>query len=128
MILSPTSFHFFFHTYSHKLFLCGTLRVILFVLLLSFILLSAPISFAASKQENEPNLKYASIVIDADTGMVLSQENADRRLHLASLTKIMKMVLVFDALDNKNITQKSRLVASSFGASMPPSKVGLKPK
>jgi len=128
MILSPTSFHFFFHTYSHKLFLCGTLRVILFVLLLSFILLSAPISFAASKQENEPNLKYASIVIDADTGMVLSQENADRRLHPASLTKIITMVLVFDALDNKNITQKSRLVASSFGASMPPSKVGLKPK
>jgi D-alanyl-D-alanine carboxypeptidase len=87
---------------------------------------------AAAKKKNSsnpsPNLKYASIVIDADTGMVLSQDNADRSLHPASLTKIMTMVLVFDALESQKISQNSRLVASSFSTSMPPSKLGLKPR
>lgn len=88
-------------------------------------------AWAAKKKSknapSQPNYKYASIVIDASTGMVLSQENADRSLHPASLTKIMTMALVFDALRSGKITQKTRLVASSHGASMPPSKVGLKP-
>lgn len=75
----------------------------------------------------QPNDKYASIVIDAKTGMVLSQENADRGLHPASLTKIMTMVLVFDAIQSGKITQRTQLVASSKGASMPPSRVGLRP-
>ncbi|HNS43802.1 MAG TPA: serine hydrolase [Alphaproteobacteria bacterium] len=74
-----------------------------------------------------PNLKYASIVIDASTGMVLSQENADRNLHPASLTKIMTMALVFDALDSGKISERTRLIASSHSSSMPPSKVGLRP-
>lgn len=78
-------------------------------------------------QQPQPNNKYASIVIDARTGMVLSQDNADRSLHPASLTKIMTMVLVFDALQSGKITQRSQLIASSKGASMPPSRVGLRP-
>jgi len=90
--------------------------------------LSAPHSaLAAKKKKEEPNTKYASIVIDADSGMVLSQENADHSLHPASLTKIMTMVLLFDALESGKLTQRSRLVASSHAASMPPSKVGLAP-
>lgn len=87
-------------------------------------------ALAASKKKratNGPNMKYASIVIDADTGMVLYQENADRNLHPASLTKIMTMALVFDALDSGKITERTRLTASSHSSSMPPSKVGLKP-
>ncbi len=90
--------------------------------------LSGPnLALAAKKKKEEPNTKYASIVIDADSGMVLSQENADHSLHPASLTKIMTMLLLFDALESGKLTQKSRLVATSHAASMPPSKVGLAP-
>lgn len=110
------------NSYCHILSSCLACRFICFFLIFSLVLTSeAPLSFA------KPNLKYASIVIDANSGMVLSQENADRTLFPASLTKIMTMVLVFDALNAKKITPKTRLVASSHSASMPPSKVGLKP-
>ncbi len=85
-------------------------------------------AFAATKKKSGPNNKYASIVIDAQTGMVLSQDNADRSLHPASLTKMMTMALVFDALNARKISQKTRLTVSSRGASMPPSKIGLSPR
>ncbi len=101
------------------------------LILLSFTLCNifpSASAYAASKKKAEPTDKYASIVIDAATGMVLSQDNADRGLHPASLTKMMTMTLVFDALGAKKISQKTRLTVSSRGASMPPSKVGLKPR
>ncbi|MDY0029649.1 MAG: D-alanyl-D-alanine carboxypeptidase family protein [Pseudobdellovibrionaceae bacterium] len=97
------------------------------ILILGLVFSVSNPALAAKKKKEEPNTKYASIVIDADTGMVLSQENADHSLHPASLTKIMTMVLLFDALENGQLTQKSRLVATSHAASMPPSKVGLAP-
>lgn len=71
--------------------------------------------------------KYAAIVIDAKTGMVLSQDNADRTLHPASLTKMMTMLLVFEALDQGKIRSSSKLVASSNSSNAPPSRAGLKP-
>lgn len=102
-------------------------QILCFFLVFSLVLSGAASCSFAKQKKNQPNLKYASIVIDAGSGMVLSQENADRSLFPASLTKIMTMVLVFDALDARKITPKTRLVASSHSASMPPSKVGIKP-
>lgn len=105
----------------------GFYSLLLIALTLIFSLSGPHSALAAKKKKVEPNTKYASIVIDADTGMVLSQENADHSLHPASLTKIMTMVLLFDALESGKLTQRSRLVVSSHAASMPPSKVGLAP-
>ena len=47
---------------------------------------------------------YADIVIDASTGQVLSQTDADRALYPASLTKLMTLLMTFEALDAKTIT------------------------
>ena len=41
---------------------------------------------------------YAAIVINADTGEVLHEENADDRMHPAGLTKLMTLYVAFDAL------------------------------
>lgn len=78
-----------------------------------------------AKQTNKPNLKYASLVMDAETGVILSSRHADKVLHPASLTKIMTMLLVFEALDRGDITLNTRLRVSKRAAGMIPSKLGL---
>jgi D-alanyl-D-alanine carboxypeptidase len=78
------------------------------------------------KKEQPYEPPYAHIVVDANTGRVISQTNADASLHPASLTKIMTIMMVFDALDSKKIKLNSRVLISSHAAKMPPSKIGLK--
>lgn len=70
--------------------------------------------------------RYASIVVDADTGQVLHAVNADTRNYPASLTKMMTLYMVFDALENGKLTLDQRLPVSKRAAGMPPSKIGLK--
>lgn len=72
------------------------------------------------------NSKYASIVIDADTGQVLRQRNADKRLYPASLTKMMTLYLAFEALERGDFTLDSRLRVSRAAADEPASKLGLR--
>ncbi len=43
---------------------------------------------------------YAAMVMDARSGKVLHTENADTRLHPASLTKMMTLYVVFEAVEN----------------------------
>jgi len=45
--------------------------------------------------------KYASIVVDAKTGEILHATNADTRNYPASLTKMMTLFLVFEALETR---------------------------
>ena len=52
--------------------------------------------FAATTAFSAP---YAAIVIDAETGEVLHEENADERIHPAGLTKLMTLYVAFDAIE-----------------------------
>jgi len=72
------------------------------------------------------NSKYASIVVDADTGQVLRQRNADKRLYPASLTKMMTLYLAFEAIDKGRFSLDSSLKVSSVAAREPASKLGLR--
>lgn len=81
----------------------------------------------AQQQREAPHPANASILIDADTGMIISQSDADRVLYPASLTKLMTLALTFEALDSRKISLSSRVVMTSHAASMPPSKIGLRP-
>src|SRR3546814_1825026 len=67
----------------------------------------------------------ASIVVDADTGQVLHAVNADTRNYPASLTKMMTLYLVFEALEKGTITLDQALPVSKRAAGMAPSKLGL---
>lgn len=73
------------------------------------------------------NPKYAGIVIDAKNGNVLYEANADAQRYPASLTKMMTLYLVFDALDSGRITKSTQIPISNKAASEVPSKLGLKP-
>ena len=70
--------------------------------------------------------RYASIVVDAKTGKILHASNPDRKRYPASLTKMMTLYMVFDALERKNITLNQKLKVSRRAQGMPPSKLGLK--
>ncbi len=73
------------------------------------------------------NPKYAGIVVDAKTGNVLYGENADSLRYPASLTKMMTLYLVFEALESGRITLDTRVPVSARAAAEPPSKLGLRP-
>ncbi len=80
---------------------------------------------AKKKQGSEPNQKYASIVIDAETGAIISQQNADKRLHPASLTKVMTLLLLFEAMEAGNVRLNDKILISQHAANQQPSKLGL---
>jgi D-alanyl-D-alanine carboxypeptidase len=68
---------------------------------------------------------YAAFVMDARTGEVLHARNADTRLHPASLTKMMTLYVVFQAIERGEITLDTNVKISAKAAAEPPSKLGL---
>jgi D-alanyl-D-alanine carboxypeptidase len=71
--------------------------------------------------------RYAAIVVDARTGQALVAANADEHRHPASLTKMMTVYMVFEAVREGRLSMNRRLVMSEEAASRPPSKLGLPP-
>lgn len=70
--------------------------------------------------------RYADLVIEADTGRILSQTNSTAIRHPASLTKMMTLYLAFQALENGVIRLETPLPVSSKAANQSPSKLGLR--
>ena len=68
---------------------------------------------------------YAAIVINAETGEVLHEENANTRLHPAGLTKLMTLYVLFDALETGLIGLDDEVLVSNKAASESPVKLGL---
>lgn len=102
------------------------MRFVSALLILILTLSSAmPDAYATNKKKKAPagNPKYASIVVDAETGVILSQRNADKSLHPASLVKIMTLLMAFEALDAKQITLRDRMPVSTRATQMSPSKI-----
>lgn len=102
--------------------------LILFVF--AFVMVAGPQAAdakARKKQASSENEKYASIVVDAQTGAILSQANPDKILHPASLTKMMTLMLTFEALEKGTLRPTDRIVVSRRAASMSPTKLGLAP-
>ncbi len=83
-----------------------------------WMLVIVPLSAAAAP--------YAAMVMDARSGEVLHSRNADTRLHPASLTKMMTLYVVFEAVENGEIGLDTPVRISKHAASEPPSKLGLK--
>jgi D-alanyl-D-alanine carboxypeptidase (penicillin-binding protein 5/6) len=80
---------------------------------------------AAAGLYNEP--RYAAIVVDASSGEVLYARRADQPRYPASVSKVMSLYLVFEALANGKLHLDDRVVMSENGARQPPSKLGLRP-
>jgi D-alanyl-D-alanine carboxypeptidase len=71
--------------------------------------------------------RYSAIVMEARTGAVLIDAGADEPRYPASLTKMMTLYMVFEALRDGRTQLGSRVVMSENAASQPPSKLGIPP-
>lgn len=94
----------------------GSLPWRLAAFLLPLLLLAAP---GEARQQS-------AIVIDFDSGEVLYADEPDAAAYPASLTKMMTLFLVFDALSEGRLTPDTKLKISARAAAMPPTKLGLK--
>ncbi|MEM7661816.1 MAG: D-alanyl-D-alanine carboxypeptidase family protein [Pseudomonadota bacterium] len=70
--------------------------------------------------------RYASIVVDAETNEVLHARFADDSRYPASLTKVMTLYMLFDALKSGSISIHDQLPVSRFADSQPASDLGLR--
>jgi len=69
--------------------------------------------------------RYAAFVIDAHSKEVLHEDMADESRYPASLTKMMTLYLLFEAIDRGEVKLQDRIVASKRAAAQPPSKLGI---
>ncbi|RDE31697.1 D-alanyl-D-alanine carboxypeptidase [Parageobacillus thermoglucosidasius] len=69
----------------------------------------------------------SAILIERDTGAVLYEKNANEKLPPASMTKIMTMLLIMEAIDKGELSYKEKVRASEYAASMGGSQIFLEP-
>lgn len=70
--------------------------------------------------------KHAALVIDANSGRVVSEQSADELRHPASLTKMMTLYIVFDLIEQKRLSYDTRIVFSEQATRVPPTKLDVK--
>ena len=70
--------------------------------------------------------KYAALVVDAKKGEVLYAAKAEELRYPASLTKMMTVYLLLEAVDQGRVTKDSQIPVSANAASKPASKLYLK--
>lgn len=68
----------------------------------------------------------SGILIEQSTGKILYEKEMDRRLSPASMTKIMTLLLIYEAMDNQMFDEETIITASDNASSISGSKVYLK--
>jgi D-alanyl-D-alanine carboxypeptidase len=91
-------------------------------LIASLILISCTVLLSGRAMAAVP---YSGLVVEVDTDRVLYEKNADELRHPASLTKMMTLYLVFEALANGELNEDTMFRVSRFAVMRPPSRLGL---
>ena len=86
-----------------------------------------PLAVEAATDVTLPLSCRAAILIDQSTGTVLYEMNPDERMPIASITKVMTLLLTFEALHNGQLTLDTPVPVSEHAASMGGSQVWLEP-
>nr|WP_238192166.1 D-alanyl-D-alanine carboxypeptidase family protein [Paenibacillus sp. L3-i20] len=105
-----------------------------FVALALVCTLLLPISVFAEEKKQEPNSTLAAdlapsarsaILMDAESGTVIYEKNSHDKLPPASITKIMTLLLIMEALDEGTIKLTDQVSTSEYAASMGGSQIFL---
>ncbi|MGM9642724.1 MAG: D-alanyl-D-alanine carboxypeptidase family protein [Eubacteriales bacterium] len=111
-----------------RLWLLWTANMLWIVMLVSYICCLGAYA-APSWEESVPELAplncVSAVLMEAETGRVLYEQNADEALPPASVTKVMTLLLVMEALEKGNITLDQMLTTSERAASMGGSQIFL---
>ncbi|WP_332629413.1 D-alanyl-D-alanine carboxypeptidase family protein [Halalkalibacter flavus] len=89
--------------------------------------LIVPMASAAEKQAKLAENASSAIVIERDTGEVIFDKNSHEKLPPASMTKIMTMLLIMEAIDKEAIAYEDMVRTSEYAASMGGSQIFLEP-
>lgn len=107
------------------------MKRLLSTLLIGIMLLTfAPSAFAKQDGKRTSELAHeakSAVLIERDTGKVLYNKNSNERLAPASMTKIMTMLLIMEALDKGKIKMSDKVRTSEHAASMGGSQIFLEP-
>jgi D-alanyl-D-alanine carboxypeptidase len=87
-------------------------------------LLSLTLSTVPGQAEARP--APAAIVVDAQTGAVIFESNSRGSHYPASLTKMMTLYLLFEAIEAKRFSLDDQLGVSTLASQQPPTKIGVK--
>ena len=92
------------------------------------LLLFSPLPAAAAQEDNMPlALSSASaLLMEKETGTILLQQNAHQKLEPASVTKVMTLLLVMEAVDSGRLSLDESVPVSAHAAGMGGSQVYLK--
>ncbi len=95
-------------------------KIYILIILMSFMLIPKVVY----ADDFAPNSKSA-ILIDAKTKTVLYEKNSKEKRPMASMTKIMSMLLIMEAIENKQISLNDEVVISNNASSMGGSQIFL---
>lgn len=82
---------------------------------------AAPVDAVAGPDIAAPS----ALLMEASTGQVIYEKNADEKRSPASVTKVMTLILIFDAIDSGKIKMTDEVVTSAHAKSMGGSQVFL---
>lgn len=102
----------------------GVLKILHNVAFLIMLMLVMFLTVTAKSLQANP--LHASIVIDVDTNQVLHELHADASRYPASLTKMMTLYILFEALEQRKLNLDTPLHVSNYAASMPPTNINLR--
>ena len=99
------------------------------ILCLAIMFLSLVFPVSAKENNDDLNLQFdckSVLLMEASTGKVLYEYNADQALPPASVTKIMTLLLVMEEIENGNLKYTDIVTASAYASSMGGSQIYLK--
>ncbi len=97
------------------------IALLLTALALTLSLGTAPARAAAMPDSD----RYAAFVADMETGEVLHARRADALRYPASLTKMMTLYMLFEAMERGELSLETWMPVSAEAASRPPTKLGV---
>ncbi|MEK3797626.1 D-alanyl-D-alanine carboxypeptidase family protein [Peribacillus sp. FSL H8-0477] len=96
------------------------------IIVMSFSVVS-PVKAAEEKGVELADSAKSAILIERDTGTVLYEKNSQEKLPPASMTKIMTMLLIMEAIDKGDLKFDEKIRTSDYAASMGGSQIFLEP-
>lgn len=101
-------------------------RIITWVLLLMLITAEiCPVTIQGAVQQASEISAPGAVLMEPSTGTVLYEKNGEEQRSPASITKIMTLLLIFEALEDGQITLEEEAVTSAYAKSMGGSQVFL---
>lgn len=89
-------------------------KIYLWLVLLSILIIPSAKAEDTSLAQNAKS----AIIIEASTGEVIFEKNSDEKLEPASMTKMMSMLLIMEAIEQGNISWNQKITVSENASSM----------